>query len=341
MSVRIAVLGGGSWGSALAHMLRRAGRSVCVWARREEVVAQLRAGRNDFYLPGVRLAEGIEADTDLARVVCDAEIIVMATPSSAVGVTAQLLPAGDAPVVCAAKGLERETGRRLSEVLRAQLGPTRSIALLLGPSHAEEVARDIPTAVVLAGSDRELLASLQPRLGSSRFRVYSNDDVAGVEYAAALKNVLAIAAGISDGIGLGDNTKGALLTRGVAEMARLGVVLGARRETFYGLSGFGDVITTCLSRHSRNRNFGERIGRGEDHASAIAAVGQVVEGVETTRTAGFLARRHRIPMPITFEVEQVLFGGKGPREAIEDLMLRALKSENEEDWSLGPRRWTT
>jgi glycerol-3-phosphate dehydrogenase (NAD(P)+) len=337
----MAVLGGGSWGSALAHMLRRAGHSVCVWARRDAIAEQLRAGRNDFYLPAVRLAEGIEAETDLARAVRDADIVLMAVPSSAVAATAQLLPPGDAPVVCAAKGLERESGRRLSEVLRAQLGATRPIALLLGPSHAEEVARDIPTAVVLAAADRALLSRLQPRLSSPRFRVYSNDDVAGVEYAAALKNVLAIAAGISDGIGLGDNTKGALLTRGVAEMARLGVSLGARRETFYGLSGIGDVITTCLSRHSRNRNFGERIGRGEDRTSAMAAVAQVVEGVETTRTAGFLARRHRIPMPIAFEVEQVLFHDKGPREAIEDLMLRALKSEQEEDWSLGPRRWTS
>jgi len=329
---RIAILGAGSWGTALALLYARRESEVRLWGRAPAVMeAMASAGENARYLPGFPLPAPVRPTAHLDRAVADADLVLLAVPSAAIpDLCADLAPRLPADVVCVglAKGLHPATGRRLSEVATKALGE-RGRAQLLGPSHAEEVARGMPTAVVLAGAPPQVESELQTRLSSDTLRVYTNKDLIGVELAAALKNVLAIAAGICDGIGLGDNTKGALLTRGVAEMARLGVALGARQETFFGLAGIGDVITTCLSRHSRNRAFGELIGRGTAREEGLAQVGQVVEGAETTRTACRLAADHGVSLPIATTVERVVFGGMDPREAIDHLMSRDLRSEDE------------
>jgi glycerol-3-phosphate dehydrogenase (NAD(P)+) len=295
------------------------------------VAAEIRSGTNSRYLPGIVLPD-LAATADLDAALDGARVVVLAVPCRAVRSLCETLARRDpAPpvVVCAAKGLERESGLRMSEVLAQALPPRCRPLVLLGPSHAEEVALRMPTAVVLGGGSGAEAALVQEALSTPWLRIYTNDDLPGVEYAGALKNVLAIAAGICDGLGLGDNTKGALLTRGLAEIARLGSSLGARRETFFGLAGVGDVITTCLSRHSRNRALGERVGRGESFAAALEAIGQVVEGAETVRTVSRLAQRHGIPVPISEQVEQVLFAGRDPHAAIDELMGRALRSEEE------------
>lgn len=325
----IAVVGAGSWGSALAHSFRQGGQRTTLWARRPEQVEELRRGENPRYLPGVELGD-VGATGSLEEALAGDGPVLLAVPSAAVaGSCSRIreLSAAPRPVVCAAKGLEAGSGRRLSQVMADALGPGWPGLVLLGPSHAEEVARGMPTAIVLAGADATLRGELQERFSGPALRVYTNEDLAGVEYAAALKNVLAIAAGICDGLGLGDNTKGALLTRGLAEIARLGTALGGQRDTFYGLAGVGDVITTCLSRHSRNRALGEELGRGQSLDAAVATVGQVAEGVGTTRTVVELARRHGQAVPISQKVGEVLFGGLDPARAIDELMARRLKAE--------------
>lgn len=329
MSCRIGIFGGGAWGVALARAWCEPAQEVSIWARRPERRRELRRGSP---IDGGEkpLPECIEVCESVPALVDGIDVLVLATPSATVaevlGKVVTPLAEQQTPVVLLAKGLEEGRGRRLSEVAAEFVEPAR-VFVLLGPSHAEEVAVGMPTAIVLAGGDPDRRRELQASFSTSTLRVYTNDDLAGVEYAAALKNVLAIAAGICDGLGLGDNTKGALLTRGIAEIARLGAELGGRRETFFGLSGVGDVITTCLSRHSRNRAFGEAIGRGASVDDALASVGQVVEGLGTTRTVQELAVSREVPVPITHEVHRVLFQGKAPRQAIEDLMLRELKEE--------------
>jgi glycerol-3-phosphate dehydrogenase (NAD(P)+) len=330
---RICVLGAGSWGTAVASTLAGAGSSVVLWARRPEQVAELRTGRNARFLGDRPLAPGLESTADFGAAVDGADVIVLATPAATTSELCGRIGETTRPCVLLAKGLERGTGRRLSEVASANLGPDAEVLVLLGPSHAEEVMEGQPTAIVLSGGSARTREALQQEFSHANLRVYTNDDLIGVETAGALKNVLAIAAGLCDGLGLGDNAKGALLARGVAEIARIGERLGGRRETYFGLSGVGDVITTCLSRHSRNRALGERVGRGETLEAAVAAVGQVVEGADTTRTVVELARREGEAVPIADEVAAVLFDGKAPAEAMSDLMLRSLKPE----WGPAPR----
>lgn len=331
VSAPVVVLGGGSWATALAASMRRGGHDVRLWARRPEIAAEIARGTNEQYLPGCPLPPGIDASADLGASVHGARAVVVGLPAAT---TQSIIEAArahadpQAPWVLLAKGLELHTGRRLSEVAAEALGGDRSrVFVLLGPSHAEEVARAMPTAVVLAGAPGSVRSSLQRELSSPSLRIYTNDDQPGVELAAALKNVLAIAAGMGDGIGLGDNGKGALLTRGVAELSRLGVTLGGRRDTFFGLAGVGDVVTTCLSRHSRNRALGERIARGETLEEALAGIGQVVEGVDTTRTVVELADARGLAVPIARAVASVLFGNTAPDVAMRELMTRSLKGE--------------
>jgi glycerol-3-phosphate dehydrogenase (NAD(P)+) len=324
---RITVVGAGSWGSALASTLAGAGSSVTLWARRSEQVAELRTGRNSRFLGDRPLAPGLVCTGDFREAVDSADAIVLATPAATTAELCDRIGETSVPCVLLAKGLERGTGRRLSEVAEDVLGARSEVLVLLGPSHAEEVVEGQPTAIVLAGGSATSREALQQEFSHANLRVYTNEDLVGVELAGALKNVLAIAAGLCDGLGLGDNAKGALLARGVAEIARIGERLGGRRETFFGLSGVGDVITTCLSRHSRNRALGERVGRGESLDEATAAIGQVVEGADTTRTVVDLARREGEAVPIATEVAAVLFEGKAPAEAMSDLMLRSLKPE--------------
>ena len=325
--MKAAVLGAGSWGTALAVHIAGKGLDTVLWGRDPAAAARLGADRvNERYLPGVTLPDGLVVTSDLAKV--EGRDLVLAVPTGAQREVARLVkPFAPARVLCAAKGYEPGTRERITVVLRAELGDGSGISFLAGPSHAEEVVRGIPTTVVVAAEDEEVALSFQELLHSRTLRVYTNPDVLGAETAAALKNVIAIAAGIADGLGFGDNTKGALLTRGLAEMSRLGVALGARPETFFGLAGVGDLVTTCGSRHSRNRGLGELVGRGRTLEQAIEETRMVAEGVESTRSALHIAREHGVELPISEQVAEVLFGGTPPGEALAALMARDAKAE--------------
>jgi glycerol-3-phosphate dehydrogenase (NAD(P)+) len=323
-----AVAGAGSWGTALACLLARSGE-VVLWGRDAGAMEALRAERtNARYLPDVRFPDTLRVTADLADAAVCADV-VLAVPTRAHAEVARALAERGRPahVLSAAKGYEPGTGLRMSEALRRELGRDVPVTVLAGPSHAEEVAQGIPTTVVVASSDEDAAVFWQGALMQPTFRVYTNPDLVGVETAAALKNVIAIAAGICDGLGFGDNTKGALLTRGLAEIARLGEALGARPETFAGLAGLGDLVTTCMSRYSRNRRVGELVGQGRSTEQAQAETGMVAEGVQTTRSALEIAAAAGVELPITEQVGQVLFEGKGAKEALEDLMGRDAKAE--------------
>ncbi|HUK13756.1 MAG TPA: NAD(P)H-dependent glycerol-3-phosphate dehydrogenase [Thermoanaerobaculaceae bacterium] len=330
--MNVAVIGAGSWGTALAIHLQRAGCAVRIWAREAEIVAGVAARRrNPLFLSDFELPDGIVVSGDLAPSVADAEAVVFVVPVQFARALLRelkpLLPPG-APLISASKGIEIASLQRMDEIVRAELGlPARGFVALSGPSFAREVAAGYPTAAVLAGRDAALLRRLQAAFSTSAFRFYSSTDVAGAELAGALKNVVAIGAGVAEGLGLGQNALAALLTRGLHEIARLGVRLGGREETFRGLAGMGDLVLTCAAGSlSRNRAVGERLGRGEK-LEAILAGREVAEGVPTTRAAAELARRHKVEMPITFAVEAILAGALPPRDAVTALMTRELKDE--------------
>jgi glycerol-3-phosphate dehydrogenase (NAD(P)+) len=326
--VRTAILGGGAWGTALVSHAARAGLPVRLWVREPEVAAAVNERReNPAYLPGVELGPGLRATTSLAEAVADAEAVVVAVPSEFCrGIyrqAATLVPKG-ALLVSATKGLETGTLQRMTEVAASE-APGHPLAVLSGPSFALEVARALPTAVVVASNDHHVAERVQRALATRSFRVYSSEDVVGVELAGALKNVIAIAAGIIDGLGYGHNTTAALITRGLAEISRLAVALGGRPDTLAGLAGLGDLVLTCTGALSRNRTVGQRLGRGLGLAEACA--GLHPEGVRTTLAAVALAERHGIDLPIARQMNAVLYAGKPPREALEELMLRSLKRE--------------
>jgi glycerol-3-phosphate dehydrogenase (NAD(P)+) len=328
--MNIAVIGTGGWGTALAVLLHGNGHKVTLWGRlKEEVEPIIAAGENKAFLPGVKIPKEIVLTLDTKLALRAAEMAVLAVPSHGMRPICeqvrQSLPSG-LPLVSVAKGIENETGARMSEVI-AQVLQTDRVIVLSGPSHAEEVGRGIPTAVVVAAKEQALAATAQKAFMNERFRIYTHDDVIGVELGGALKNVIAIAAGACDGIGFGDNTKAALCTRGLAEMTRLGVALGARRETFFGLSGVGDLIVTAFSRHSRNRGFGERLGKGETPEQIAASTQMVAEGVKTAKSAWQLAQRHGVDVPITSQVHAIIYKGKAPKQAVRDLMTREAKPE--------------
>jgi glycerol-3-phosphate dehydrogenase (NAD(P)+) len=331
------VLGAGSWGTTLAVHLSGRGRKVRLWDADAANLGRLAAEReNRKYLPGIALPDSVEVISDLASALEDASLVVWAVPSIALREVARAarpsLPA-DALEACATKGLEpKPAGQsghasRMSEVLREELGD-RPRAVIVGPSHAEEVSRGIPTSVVAAADRIAWAEAVQQAFFAPRFRVYAQDDLAGVELGSALKNVIALAAGACDGLGYGDNTKGALLTRGLAEMSRLGTALGARRETFYGLAGLGDLITTAISRHSRNRRVGEELAKGRTLDAILADLGQVAEGVYTAPAALSLAQEHDVELPITREVVAILFEGKSAPDALSALLSRDPKRES-------------
>jgi glycerol-3-phosphate dehydrogenase (NAD(P)+) len=299
---------------------------VTLWGRLQEEVEPILVYReNKTLLPGVKIPEAITATLDTHAALRNAELVVLAVPSHGMRpICRQLkdfLPP-DAILVHVAKGIENETGARMSEIIAAEL--EREAVVLSGPSHAEEVGRGVPTAVVVAGPNATVV---QQTFMNERFRIYTHADVAGVELGGALKNVIAIAAGCCDGIGFGDNTKAALCTRGVAEMGRLGLALGARPETFNGLSGVGDLIVTAFSRHSRNRGFGERLGRGETMEQILASTKTVAEGVRTAKSVVQLAHRLKVDLPISQQVYAILYEGKAPKQAVRDLMSREAKPE--------------
>jgi glycerol-3-phosphate dehydrogenase (NAD(P)+) len=325
----VAVVGDGAWGTALSLVLCERGASVTQWSWSSEYAeAMQRTRSNPRYLPGVRLPSGLTV-TASPLGLDGADLLVFAVPSRYLRDVASRLHdtlGAHQPLVSATKGLEFPSHKRATEILREALGE-RPIAVLSGPSHAEEVARRLPTAVVSASSDRGLALRVQDLFTTDRFRVYTSNDTAGVELGGALKNVLAIAGGMVDGLELGDNAKAAMLTRGQAEMVRLGVRLGGRAETFGGLSGIGDLVVTCMSRHGRNRLVGERLGRGDSLERILEGIPGVPEGVLTCKAVVALADEHDVEVPISREVYAVLFDGKDPRRAVSDLMTRSQKEE--------------
>jgi glycerol-3-phosphate dehydrogenase (NAD(P)+) len=326
----VAVIGGGSWGTALGAHLARAGGRVRLWVREPEVARAINEGReNPRYLEGVALPDGLCALTDLAEAARAAPALVIAIPSEFCReVYRQLRPlaAPGSPLVSATKGIETGSLQRMTEVGNDEM-PGHPLAVLSGPSFALEVARGQPTAVVVASADAEVAEALQRRFSARTFRVYTSDDVVGVELAGALKNVIAIAAGIVAGLGYGHNTVAALITRGLAEISRLAVALGGRPDTLAGLAGLGDLVLTCTGGLSRNRRVGERLGSGRSLDEALHETDMVAEGVRTTLAACALAERAGVEMPIASQMRAVLYGGKPPREALDELMLRTLKRE--------------
>jgi glycerol-3-phosphate dehydrogenase (NAD(P)+) len=330
--MKISVLSDGGWGTALALLLDRNGHDVTLWGPFPDYVSEMRErGENVRYLPGISLSESLTLSGDLSGSVCGAELLVLAAPSKYLrGLLLGLRSSGiqGAPIfVNVAKGIELGTLLRMSELVREILGHVR-YAALSGPSHAEEVARGIPTAVVAASDHGHVAEVVQRVLMNDTFRVYTSSDVTGVELGGALKNVFALAAGVCDGMGFGDNTKAALMTRGIVEMARLGSALGGRPETFSGLSGVGDLIVTCMSRHSRNRHVGEELGAGRSLADIEHDMkGQVAEGVGTARSAHELARRVGVEAPIIDQIHAALYEGKNPQQAVRELMGREPKAE--------------
>jgi len=329
-TVNTAIIGAGGWGTALASLWAKQGRQIVLWGHNSDRVARMQKTReNSDYLPGIQLPDSVHITPDLNDCV-DANLIVLATPSTALrDVAAQLakMIGLTHPVfLSCTKGIEHGTGKRMTEILR-QIFPENKIAALSGPNLATEVARDLPTATVIACDDGDCAASLQTALGNPRFRVYTSQDVVSVELGGALKNVFAIAAGISDGLGLGDNAKAALVTRSLAELVRFGVAMGGTANAFYGLSGAGDLILTCYSEGSRNHSVGKRLGRGEPLQEITESMKMVAEGIPTARSAWECARRLNITTPITDEVHSILYKQKKPAVALEELLKREPKPE--------------
>lgn len=335
MNERIGIIGAGSWGTALAVSLAVNGRRVSLWARREDLVNEIQhTRRNEVYLKEVHIPEAIRVTSHLEDVLLNHRILIFAVPSqSARSVSEQARPYIDKSqiIVSVAKGVENGTLKLASEVLADTLEavPREKIGVLYGPSHAEEVARGIPSAIVASSYSQETAVEIQQAFLSSRLRVYVNPDMVGVQIGGSVKNVMAIAAGISDGVGFGDNTKAAIITRGMSEIKRLGVAMGAKPETFSGLSGIGDLVVTCMSGLSRNRYFGEQIGKGRLMGDIVDEMKMVAEGVRTTESIIALAQKFDVEMPISEAVYRILFEGKKPLEAVRDLMGRQAK---EEEW---------
>jgi glycerol-3-phosphate dehydrogenase (NAD(P)+) len=327
---RIGVIGAGSFGTALALLLHGQGLPVRVWGHDPEAVARIAAtGENLPYLPGVPIPPTLRFTADLGEL-AGSDLILLVTPSAAIrdvlARLAQIDLAGAAVLLSCIKGVERGTGLRMSEIVR-EVFPQRSVAVLSGPSHAEEVARRKPAAVVVGCADNAAALRLQRAFSTRYLRAYTSDDVPGIELGGALKNIYAIASGVSDGLGLGDNAKASLVTRALAELIRLGAELGGRRETFFGLSGVGDLMVTCFSQHSRNRSVGERLGRGEKPDEILASMKMVAEGVPTTYSAAECARKFGVETPIIDHMRAVLENEVSPKGALESLLGRDPKPE--------------
>lgn len=325
--MNIGIIGAGAWGTAIALVASDNGHHVTLWAREPEVVDEVnKLHTNASFLPGASLPAHVRA-TGALQELTSCDMLVIATPTQFIRPVVKHLAHTDAIVVNLAKGIEIGTHNRVSEILAEAAPSIQRYVVLSGPSHAEEVALRMPTTVVCASRDKQLATVVQSVLSTPAFRVYTSSDVVGVEICGALKNVIAIAAGIIDGLGLGDNTKAALITRGLAEMSRLASALGADPQTMYGLAGLGDLYVTCSSRHSRNRHVGERIGRGEPLAQITSSMHAVAEGVTTTRAAMELAVSLGVELPITSKVAEILFDNRDPRVAISELMTRQPRTE--------------
>lgn len=326
----ITFLGGGSFGTALSIMLAKKGFDINIWDRNQDVLNDINIKKENMrYLPNVIIPNNVKALSDIGKTVEDAEYVVLSVPSHVIRkVCGYLKPyiKDNQTIVSIAKGIEEGTGKRLSTVINEEL-PGNPVVILSGPSHAEEVALDIPTAVVATSTKMEYAKKVQDIFMTSKFRVYTNDDIIGVEIGGAVKNIIALAAGISDGIGYGDNTKAALMTRGMSEIMKIGIKLGGNKETFAGLTGMGDMIVTCTSMHSRNRRAGILIGKGKSMEEAQSEVGMVVEGINACRAFHELNEKMHVTMPITDELFNVLYNKKDPKYAVYELMTRDKKDE--------------
>ena len=328
----VGVIGAGSWGTALSVLLHNNGHQVTGWSIDENEVKMLNEKReHELKLPGVKLPEDMVFTGDLEATVRGRDFLVMAVPSPFTRTTARKMKpyvSEGQIIVDVAKGIEEDTLMTLSRQIEEEI-PQADVAVLSGPSHAEEVGRGLPTTCVIGAKTRETAEYLQSMFISRAFRVYTSSDILGIELGGSLKNVIALAAGIADGLGYGDNTKAALITRGIAEISRLGVKMGGKIESFSGLTGIGDLIVTCASVHSRNRKAGYLIGQGKSMQEAMDEVKMVVEGVYSAKAAAKLAAKYDVSMPIVEEVNNVLFEGKSPAQAVDDLMMRESRSENQ------------
>ncbi|MEG0306937.1 MAG: NAD(P)H-dependent glycerol-3-phosphate dehydrogenase [Clostridium sp.] len=330
---KVSFVGGGSFGTALAVLLAKKGFECSIWSHRESTVNEINNKRENVkYLKGITIPSNVTAYSNLDEALVGSEVVVLAVPSKAIRELSQKvapLLTGDEIIVTVAKGIEKHTLKRMSEIIEDEI-KNHPIVILSGPSHAEEVARDIPTTVTAASKDVESAKSIQDIFSNNTFRVYTNSDLIGVEIGGAFKNIIALAAGISDGIGYGDNTKAALMTRGMSEIIKVGTKLSGRAETFYGLTGMGDLIVTCTSMHSRNRRAGILIGNGKNVAEAVEEIGMVVEGIEAVKAFYELKLKIDVDMPITTALYQVLFEGKNPNAAVGELMGRKYREEGHE-----------
>ena len=324
----VAIIGSGSWGTALAVCLANNGNNVKIWSFCEEEKDLINNKKQCKFLPGVVIPNNVECMTDFEKVIDGADFILHVTPSKFTRSTFKQYKqyVGDKPVIICSKGFEKETLQTLDNVIKDEL-PSAKFGVLTGPSHAEEVAISIPTVLVIASEHEEILPLIQDTFMSKNMRIYTSTDVKGLELGGALKNIIAFCAGVAAGIGLGDNSFAALITRGLGEISRLGVKLGGKQETFYGLSGLGDLIVTCLSEHSRNRRAGKLIGQGKTLEETRKEVGMVIESIDNIDVAYELGKRNNIYMPIIETVYDVIYNGLDPKKAVEDLMTREKKSE--------------
>ncbi len=325
--MNVTILGAGAWGAALGKLLCEGGHAVTLWDIDESTLNELRTGRSERYLPGVALPRDWRVETDLDRALAGRECLVLAVPSRVFREVAGRLPPSPATLVSVTKGIEYDTGLTMCRILR-QCHPDAEIAALSGPTFALEVARGIPTAIVCASEQESVSRRVQALFHRPTFRVYRSTDPLGVELGGALKNVVAIGAGVCDGLGYGDNSKAALVTRAIAEIRRFGTACGAQPDTFAGLSGLGDLTVTCFSRLSRNRALGERLGRGESMAAILASAPKLAEGYPTARSALRLARQLGVSTPIMDEVHAMLYEDKNVQQAVQDLLSRGLKAED-------------
>lgn len=332
---KVSVLGAGSWGTALASVLNHNGHEVTIWSVMEDEIEMLKEKREHVMkLPGVKLAEEIRLTTDLKDAVESRDLLVLAVPSVFVRSTAKMIQPfveEHQLIVNVAKGIEEKTLMTLTDIVAEEISQAR-VAVLSGPSHAEEVGRGLPTTCVAGAGTREAAEFIQNIFMNDVFRVYTSPDMLGIELGGALKNVIALAAGMADGLGYGDNTKAALITRGITEIGRLALAMGAKYETISGLTGIGDLIVTCASRHSRNRKAGMLIGEGKTMKEATEEVNMVVEGIYSAKAAMGLSEKYQVPMPIIEQVNLVLFYNKPCKEAVQELMLRDKKAEHEKMW---------
>lgn len=329
MSENIAVIGSGSWGVALAILLNKNGHNVKLWSYNEDEANLINNEHKCKFLPNVTVSENIKCFTKLEEALLDTKVVLIVTPSNAIRATLNNMKHAindDQIFVLCSKGMEKDTQKLYTEVIK-EIYPNNKVSALSGPSHAEEVSEFIPTAIVIASEDENTSEYLQNIFMNEKFRVYTNDDMMGVEMGGSLKNIIALACGIAIGLGYGDNTIAALITRGIAEISRLGVETGAKRQTFYGLTGVGDLFVTCSSTHSRNRRAGILIGKGKSVEEAIKEVGMVVEGIYAVEGAYILARKYSVSTPIIDEMYDIIHNGKTPMEATTNLMTRGKKTE--------------